>query len=132
MTFGILCVLYVAWGVTLTHGSAVGRGIASGIFALLATGIFWAYRRNFRKALAQPIARHGPVTRWLLTLPSWLVVLTYLAFVVVILALGSAALDVAQLPQRGFIYSAGPTFFLLAWTGIAELVQLRRTRVGPG
>jgi hypothetical protein len=126
VTFGIMCGLYAAWGTGVFHGSTTGRSIAGVVLAFLAAGLFWTGRRTFRRTLARPVIQRNRLDRWLLTQPAWLMVLAYLTIAMALLALGSAVLYLAHDPQSNYLYGATATLFLIEWTCIPAMIQVRR------
>jgi len=98
VTIAVGCCLLVPLFAAITHGSAHAREIVAVISALLAVGMFWICRFNFRKLLAKQLPRRGPA-HWLTTQPISMMVLTYLAYVLAVVAIVAVALG--QVLWRG-------------------------------
>jgi hypothetical protein len=125
VTIAVGCCLSVALFAAITHGSALAREIVAVVSALVAAGMFWICRFNFRKLLAKQLPRRGPA-HWLTTQPIPMMVLAYLAYVLAVVAIGAAAWSIAHLPVAGFLVGASPVFALVATTQIAAWLELRR------
>lgn len=125
-TLGVCLGGYVIGGVAVTHGSAVVRVVYGTVVAVVAAGLSWACRRQFRTVLAKPLPRRGP-GRWMVTLPTGLMVAAKLACALAVVALSAVLLSLARVPT-GPYYVAGvaPCVMLPAWAQAAAWLELRR------
>ena len=78
------------------------------------------------------MTQRNRLDRWLVTQSAWLMGLAYLAFALALLALGSAVLYLAHDPQSNYLHGAIPTLFILEWTCIPAMIQVRRLSLQAG
>jgi hypothetical protein len=127
VTVGVCCGLYVVWAVVVVRGGAVGRTLVGVLAAVLAAGLFLACSRGFRKARAGPLPERGLLRR-LVTLPGWLMMLTYPACALGLTVAAAAAIALARVPAAGFVPVVGPIVMLEALGQAGGWLELRRSQ----
>jgi hypothetical protein len=98
-------------------------GVATVVCSL---AYYWVFRRSFLLSLGGPLPRRG-LSGWLVTLPGWLMVLVFLAWGLVSLAITAAVWVMVHLSgEVAALLGMGICLLLLDWALAAALLEQRR------